>query len=110
MEATITSSWRKWCLKWRATTFTDSLSERYLVFGGADAASFELDKNGNITSKDIMNFEDKASVQLLPECILMGDKVYTETIVLNVVNNVVDDNTHIANVNYWHSSRALKMQ
>ena len=31
---------------------------------GTDAASFELDKNGNLTSKVIMNFEEKPQFNL----------------------------------------------
>ena len=56
-----------------------------------------------------MNYEDKAQYNF-NLVYTMGDNVYTETNVLNVVNNTADDGDHIANVEHYHTSRVRKMQ
>ena len=64
---------------------------------GADAANFSIDKNGNVESRGIMNFEEKQS-HSFNVVYTSGDISYSEQITLNVVNNTADDGDHIANV------------
>ena len=69
-------------------------------------ARHEVDKQGNITSKAIMNFEEKNQYNF--ELVYsMGDNVYTETIVLDVANNTADDGTHIADLDLSTQQGAL---
>ena len=79
-------------------TFENAHAGGTFSLTGTDASSFELDKNGNLTSKVIMNFEEKPQFNL-NLVYTQGDNVYTETIVLNVQNNTADDGDHIENVN-----------
>ena len=64
---------------------------------GADAANFSIDKNGNVESRVLMNFEDKQS-HSFNVVYTSGDISYVEQVTLNVVNNTADDGDHIANV------------
>ncbi len=64
---------------------------------GADAASFSIDKNGNVESRVLMNYEEKQS-HSFNVVYTKGDISYVEQITLNVVNNTADDGDHIANV------------
>ena len=88
------------------STFTTSYPQGTWSLGGPDGALFELDKQGNITSKDIMNYETKAQYNFTLSY-TMGDENYTETIVLNVLNNTADDGIHIADVNLATQQGAL---
>ena len=64
---------------------------------GADAANFSIDKNGNVQSRVLMNYEEKTS-HSFNVVYTKGDISYSEQITLNVVNNTDDDGEHIANV------------
>ena len=64
---------------------------------GADAANFSIDKNGNVESRVLMNYEEKQS-HSFNVVYTSGDISYSEQITLNVVNNTADDGDHIANV------------
>ena len=64
---------------------------------GADAANFSIDKNGNVESRVLMNYEEKQS-HSFNVVYTKGDISYVEQITLNVVNNTADDGDHIANV------------
>ncbi len=106
MEATIQVHGGNGVLSGELSTFTTSYPQGTWSLGGTDGASFELDKQGNITSKDIMNFETKAQYNFTLTY-TMGDESYTETIVLNVLNNAADDGTHIADVDLSTQQGAL---
>ena len=85
MEATIQVHGGNGVLSGQLVNIYNILSRRHLEFGWHRCkSSFELDKQGNITSKDIMNFETKTSITL-HFVIQWVMNVYTETIVLNVV-------------------------
>jgi len=88
------------------STFTTSYPSGVWSLTGADAADFEVDKQGNITSKVIMDAEGK-NQHNFNLVYTMGDNVYTETIVLNVQNNTADDGTHIADVDISSQAGAL---
>ena len=107
MEATIQVHGANGVLSGELSTFQTAYPKGTWSLGGADAASFELDKLGNITSKDIMNFESTKNQYNFTLTYTMGDESYTETIVLNVVNNTADDNTHLADVNLSTQQGAL---
>ena len=64
---------------------------------GADGANFSIDKNGNVESRVLMNYEEKQS-HSFNVVYTKGDISYVEQITLNVVNNTADDGDHIANV------------
>ena len=98
LRATIQSTGANTVLSGELTTFVNSYNSGSWSLGGADASSFEVDKNGNISSRTIMNFEDKAQYNF-DLVYTSGDNVYTETIVLNVVDSVVDNGDHIENLN-----------
>ena len=95
LEATIAKS----ILSPQLGTFQNTHAKGTFSLTGADAASFELDKDGNITSKVIMDFDDASVRQFNFNLVYtQGDNVYTETIVLDVANDTSDDGNHIANV------------
>ena len=106
MEATIQVHGGNGVLSGELSTFQTSYPKGTWSLGGTDGASFELDKQGNITSKDIMNYEVKNQYNFTLTY-TMGDESYTETIVLNVVNNTADDGTHIADVDLSTQQGAL---
>ena len=87
-------------------SFTANHPKGVYTLSGADAASFEIDKAGDIKSKVIMNFEEKAQFNF-NLVYTQGDNVYTEKVVLNVRNNVTDDGNHIANVDISTQQGAL---
>ena len=98
LRATIKSTGADTVLSGQLTTFMNSHTSGSWSLAGTDAASFEVDKNGDISSRVIMNFEDKAQYEF-DLVYTSGDNVYTESIVLNVNNSVLDDGDHIENVN-----------
>ena len=98
LRATIKSTGANTVLSGELTTFMNSHTSGSWSLSGTDAASFEVDKNGDISSRDIMNYEDKAQYNF-NLVYTSGDNVYTESIVLNVVDSVVDNGDHIENVN-----------
>lgn len=73
---------------------------------GADADSFEVAQNGDVTSRDIMNFENKPQYNF-NLTYTSGASSYTETIVLNVLNDASDDGNHIANVDISSQAGSL---
>ncbi len=97
-EATIQVAGGNGVLSPQLSTFQNTYAGGTWSLSGADAADFELDKLGNVTSKIIMNYEEKAQHNF-NLTYTVGDNSYTETIVLNVANSTVDDGDHIANVN-----------
>ena len=97
-EATIQVAGGNGVLSPELSTFQNTYASGTWSLSGADAADFELDKLGNVTSKIIMNYEEKAQHNF-NLTYTVGDNSYTETIVLNVANSTVDDGDHIANVN-----------
>ena len=106
MEATIQVHGGNGVLSGQLSTFTTAYTGGTWSLAGTDASQFEVDKQGNITSKAIMNFEDKNQYNF--ELVYsMGDNVYTETIVLNVANNTADDGTHIGDVDLSTQQGAL---
>ncbi len=107
MEATIQVSGGSGVLSPELGTFQTSYAKGTFSLSGADAADFEVSKTGDITSKVIMNFEDKAQYNF-NLVYSQGDNVYTETIQLNVVNSTADDGNHIANVNITSQAGALE--
>ena len=98
LRATIKSTGGDTVLSGELTTFMNSHTSGSWSLGGADAGSFEVDKNGDVSSRVIMNFEDKAQYNF-DLIYTSGDNVYTETIVLNVIDSVVDNGDHIENLN-----------
>ena len=85
-EATIKSTGGNTVLSGELTTFMN------ISYAGGSWSQleqmlqdFEVDKNGDITSRTIMNYEDKAQYNF-NLVYTSGDNVYTETIVLNVAN------------------------
>ena len=105
-EATIQVHGGNSVLSGQVSTFTNAYPKGTWSLAGADANSFEVDKQGNITSKVIMNYEEKPQFNF--ELVYtMGDNVYTETIQLNVANNTADDGNHIADVDLSTQQGAL---
>ena len=98
LRATIKSTGADTVLSGQLTTFMNSHTSGSWSLSGTDAASFEVDKNGDISSRDIMNYEDKAQYNF-NLVYTSGDNVYTESIVLNVNNDTSDDGDHIENLN-----------
>ena len=75
---------------------------------GADATDFEVAKNGDITSRDIMNFEVKAQYNFnlcLHKRVIILHRDYS---MLNVINSTADDGNHIANVDISSQAGALE--
>jgi flagellin len=97
-KATIQSTGGNSVLSGELTTFMNSYASGSWSLSGTDAASFEVDKNGDITSRTIMNFEDKPQYNF-NLVYTSGSNVYTESIVLNVANDASDDGDHIENLN-----------
>ena len=106
LEATIKSTGTGAVLSAQLGQFTAANTGGEFSLTGADASSFEVAKNGDITSRDIMNFEVKAQYNF-NLVYTSGDNTYTETIVLNVQNDTSDDGNHIANVDISSQAGAL---
>jgi len=106
LEATIKSTGTGVVLSAELGQFTAANTGGVFSLTGADASSFEVAKNGDITSRDIMNFEVKAQYNF-NLVYTSGDNTYTETIVLNVQNDASDDGNHIANVDISSQAGAL---
>ena len=106
MEATIKSTGTGAVLSAQLGQFAAANLNGVYSLSGADASSFEVAKNGDITSRDIMNFEAKAQYNF-NLVYTSGDNTYTETIVLNVQNDTSDDGNHIANVDISSQAGAL---
>ena len=106
LEATVKSTGTGAVLSAELGQFTAANTGGVFSLSGADAASFEVAKNGDITSRDIMNFEVKAQYNF-NLVYTSGDNTYTETIVLNVQNDASDDGNHIANVDISSQAGAL---
>ncbi len=104
-QATIKSTGASTVLSGELTTFMNSYASGSWSLSGTDAASFEVDKNGDISSRTIMNYEDKAQYNF-NLVYTSGSNVYTETIVLNVSNDTSDDGDHIENLNIGTQSGA----
>jgi flagellin len=106
LRATIKSTGAGAVLSSQLGTFAGQYAKGNWALSGADAASFEVDKNGDIKSKVIMNYEEKAKFNF-NLTYTQGDNVYTETIVLDVKNSTLDDGNHIANLNIATQAGAL---
>ena len=106
LRATIKSQGSGAVLSSQLGAFTGAHPKGVYSLSGADAASFEVDKAGDIKSKVIMNYEEKAQFNF-NLVYTQGDNVYTEKVVLNVRNNTADDGNHIANVDISTQQGAL---
>ena len=106
MEATIKSTGTGAVLSAQLGQFAAANLNGVYSLSGADADSFEVAKNGDITSRDIMNFETKPQYNF-NLTYTSGANSYTEKIVLNVQNDTSDDGNHIANVDISSQAGAL---
>ena len=106
LEATIKSTGTGAVLSAQLGQFAAANLNGVYSLSGADAGSFEVAQNGDITSRDIMNFEEKAQYNF-NLTYTSGASSYTETIVLNVLNDSSDDGNHIANVDISSQAGAL---
>ena len=106
LEATIKSTGTGAVLSAQLGQFAAANLNGVYSLSGADAGSFEVAQNGDITSRDIMNFEEKAQYNF-NLTYTSGASSYTETIVLNVQNDASDDGNHIANVDISSQAGAL---
>ena len=60
---------------------------------GTDAGNFRIDKNGNVESTALMNYEAQQQHKF-NIVYTSGDYNYSEQVTLNVINNVADDGAH----------------
>ena len=97
LRATIKSTGMGAVLSDQLGSFAASYPKGTWSLTGADATSFEVDKNGDIKSNAIMDYEGKAQHNF-NLVYTSGDHSYTEKIVLNVANSTVDDDNHIADL------------